>query len=745
MIEQIGRYRIEGLLGEGGMGVVYAARDERLDRPVALKVMREAIADETSRARFWREARVAASVSHPHICQTYELDEVEGRPYIAMERLEGETLAARIARGPLDPGAATGAALEMLDALGELHDRGLLHRDLKPANVFLTARGVKLVDFGLAKPMLSSTITGRGAIVGTPRYMAPEQLLGHPADARTELFAVGAILCEMLTGEPLFGGNSIAEVAYLIVHGTCSPPDTVSPAITRVLVRALAKNPDARFPDARAFANALRSGDAIDVQASETAGEPTRVIMLPLRVLRPDADTDFLAFSLPDAVGASLASVPGMVVRSSMTAARFGADTPDLRAVAREAAVDVVVTGTLMRAGDQVRVSVQAVHAASAKLVHTRTVQSTMGDLFALQDDLARRLVESLVERWTTSPQIETSQTALQRDRPRDPEAYALFLRGNERMMDSAHWQEALALYRASLEKDPAYAPAWARLGRVYRVMGKYGDAGPAALYRLAQEAFAHAFATSPDLPMAHHYGTYLDVETGHARAAMVRLLGRMRSHAPDAELLSALVVACRYCGLLNASLVADAAARRLDPNALSSVAYTHLLLGHLERAVAAETGDQGWVRAYVLQEQGRLDEARAVYRRLETESPHALVRRTGRFARLGLDGDPSSLREMMAAIDEHHHGDPEAMFLRARSFAFAGMRDEVFVLLRLSLDQGYCAPTVMRTARAFDRLRGEREFVELLAKADAERERSREAFLAAGGESVLGPGVTED
>src|SRR6266545_2182655 len=200
------------------MGVVYAARDERLERTVALKTMLSLAGDETARRRFWREARAAASVNHPNICQIYEIGEDAGELFIAMELLDGEALAERLARGPLNVSEAVPVCLGMLAALSALHARGIVHRDLKPSNVFLTPHGVKLLDFGLARPtdpelarslMSATELTQTGMLVGTPRYMAPEQVTGEDQDARTDLFATGAILFEMLAGRPAFAGANV--------------------------------------------------------------------------------------------------------------------------------------------------------------------------------------------------------------------------------------------------------------------------------------------------------------------------------------------------------------------------------------------------------------------------------------------------------------------------------------------------------------------------------------------------------
>jgi serine/threonine protein kinase len=284
------------------MGVVYSARDEKLERVVALKTMSSMATDETARRRFWREARAAATVNHPNVCQIYDIGEDDGTLFIAMELLEGESLAERLHRGALNASDAVPVALGILAALTALHSRGIVHRDLKPSNVFLTPFGVKLLDFGLARPELDRSLdvtgplTQTGIVVGTPRYMSPEQAAGGPADARSDLFAAGAILFEMLAGRPAFSGRTVVDILHATLHE--HPPALAgSPAVTaidRVIRRALAKRPDDRPPSAEMFADELRAVHGLEEAGSPALALPlTRIVVLPFRILRPDPESDF--------------------------------------------------------------------------------------------------------------------------------------------------------------------------------------------------------------------------------------------------------------------------------------------------------------------------------------------------------------------------------------------------------------------------------------------------------------------
>ena len=319
-------------LGEGGMGVVYAAHDDRLDRPVAIKRLRPDAGDGQERERLWREARTAARVNHPNICQLYEIDSDAQGLFLAMELLDGEPLSARLARGSLPASESGQIALSVLGALGALHQKGIVHRDLKPSNIFLAEHGVKLLDFGLARPFFGAVgsadndLTMPGVVMGTPRYMSPEQIDGGAADARSDLFVFGSVLYEMVTGRRAFEGDSIFAVARAI---TSEEPAALGGssgvvALDRVIHRALRKRPEERYQTAAAFAQDLRAALlGMDTASLAPVRPITRLVVMPFRVLRPDPSIDFLSFSLADAISAALAGLPSVVIRSTAAASRF--------------------------------------------------------------------------------------------------------------------------------------------------------------------------------------------------------------------------------------------------------------------------------------------------------------------------------------------------------------------------------------------------------------------------------------
>jgi TolB-like protein len=722
------------------MGVVFAAEDASLGRRVAVKTIAEP--DESARRRFRREARAAAAVNHPNVCQVYEIGEDGGELYIAMELLEGAPLGERLARGPLAVDEALALGRGILAALQALHAKGVVHRDLKPSNVFLTPHGVKLLDFGLARPLpqdltrtmeTGTELTRPGLLVGTPRYMAPEQVLGHDVDARTDLFSAAAILYEAVAGRPAFLGTTVVEVLSATLHE--QPPalagDAAVTAFDRALRRALAKSPADRPGSAAEMAREL---DGIEVGSGEggsaVARPLTRLVVLPFRLLRADPEVDFLSFALADAVSASLSGLPSLVIRSSAAAARFAADSPDLRALAAQADVDRVVMGTLLRAGGQLRATAQLVEAPSGTLVSTETVQVPLGDVFLLQDELARRIVESL------SPSLAERAAARRRGAPASARAYEFYLRANQVVRDWSQVAVARDLYRQSVEEDPGFAPGWAKLGRAYRLLAKYHLHRPEESMLRAEEAFRRALELDPDLPVAHKLYAHHEAERGRAQGAMVRLLGLAGSNRNDPEVFAGLVHACRYCGLLAASDAAHREARRLDPHAWTSVIYTWWFRDEAERIVDETTDAHDFeLRALALHRLGRTEEAVRVLVLASGRPAPPIFDLVSRSILDFLRGAPEarvSLADTVAA-----HTDPEALVIYGQTQARLGDTERALLTLTAAVERGFAVPEAFAHPW-LDQLRGPR-LDGLRARVEAGRARAEDAFRDAGGPALLG------
>jgi TolB-like protein/tetratricopeptide (TPR) repeat protein len=743
MPDSIGHYRIVRQIGRGGMGIVYEAFDEVLRRAVALKTILPS-ADAQMRDRLMREARAAAAVSHPNICQIFEIGEHEGDPFLAMELLDGQALADRLAEGPMQPGEAISTAMVILGALDALHKRSIVHRDLKPSNVFLSAHGVKLLDFGLARPFAvtvdDTALTLPGVLLGTPRYMAPEQARGEEVDARTDLFAVGTMLFEMLSGRPAFSGESTIDTLHAVLHE--QPPALVGSTMVvdadRIIQRALMKSPKERYQSAqdmtRDLKRCLAKGDASDAVVARAT---TRLMVLPFRVLRPDASIDFLAFSLPDAITVSLSGLESLVVRSSLAAAKYAGDQLDLRVLATEANVDAVVAGSLLPAGGQIRASVQIVEIPSGTVLWSHAFQVPLEDMFQIQDAVCSAVVEALA-----LPLSSREQRLLHRDVPSSSEAYAHYLRANRLSNQSSQWLLAREAYQRAVEADPTYAPAWARYGRCLRVMSKYGQGADAMEYRKeAEEAFQRAFRINPDLSVAHNLYTYLEVEDGRALEAMRRLLTRLRDRSSDPELYAGLVHACRYTGLLEASMAAYQRGRRLDPALQTSVSHTYFMLGEFERAIELDRDDPPYLSVMALLQLGRTADAAALCvkaRGRSTANDHLLLILdvlSGIVER-----DPKRVRTTIESLLSYPgFTDPEGLYYYAHDAAGVGELEWALDMLGRAVDSGLHCPHALEASPGLHFVRQEPGFAPILERARAGHTAAVEAFAREDGYQLLG------
>ena len=457
----------------------------------------------------------------------------------------------------------------------------------------------------------------------------------------------------------------------------------------------------------------------------------TRLIVLPFRMLRPDSETEFLAFSLPDALTSSLGGLQSLVVRSGIAAARFAGEPVDPKRIGIEADVDAIVTGTLLRSGSEVRVATQLTDASNGTLLWSHTAQTSIGDMFSVQDELTHRLVAAL-----SLPLTNGEQQTLRRDVPSSAKAYEYFLRGNQLSYDSKQWSVARDLYLRCVDEDPGYAPAWARLGRIHHVMGKYLPTGTHENLAHAEAAFRRALDLNPDLTLAHKLFAQLEVDLGRAHDAMVRLIAR--AHTADPELLAGLVSACRYCGLLDASAAAHERALDLEPKIRTSVGHTWFLQADHARVVTVKIAEFPYIVAISLAELGRADEALPVLRELEHKIPTRL-RDFIVAARTLLEGNAAESIAAVERVVSSDFRDPEGLFYLSRHLAHLHQLGPALGLFERVVASGFfCVPAMARDPW-LDSLRKKPVFTKLLRRAEAKHREAQSAFDRLGGDKVLG------
>jgi len=544
MIDQtISHFRITERLGAGGMGVVYKAVDTRLDRPVALKFLPDNMAEHPQALeRFRREARAASALNHPGICTIYDFGEQDGRSFIAMEFIDGETLRTPIHGKPIPFEEILKLGIQIAEALDAAHAEGIVHRDIKPANIFVTKRGqAKVLDFGLAKLVakgvavsdsgdeVSDSTSVVGIISGTPSYMSPEQIRGDDLDPRTDIFSLGLVLYEMATGRQAFGGATGGMIIDAVLTRSPAPARNINPDIPprleEIIDKALHKHRDQRYQHAAdILADLQRLGRASDsAQMSSTGQEKSTgqhtaatsstqtgtvraervakiidsLAVLPFENISRDQGNEYLGDGIAGSLINNLATVPKLRVLAQSTVFRFKGRSIDPQAVGRELNVRAVLTGRIMQSGGSLRIGTELVDVATGTQLWGAQYDRKPGDIFAIQDEISNEISGNLRLKLTRA-----EKKRLTKRQTEDAEAYRLYLKGRH------HWNQwtedgfykAIEYFQQAVDKDPAYALAYTGIADSYVLLGWNSYLPPKDAFPRGKKAALAALRLDPDL-----------------------------------------------------------------------------------------------------------------------------------------------------------------------------------------------------------------------------------------------------
>jgi serine/threonine-protein kinase len=505
-----GKYRIVEEVGRGGMGVVYKAEDLKLKRAVALKFLPPHLMDEPGlKERFLVEAQAAAALSHPNICTIYEVGEDEGRSYIAMEYVEGETLRDRLSKGPLEPGDAVGFIDQVAAGLGEAHHKGIIHRDVKSANIMVTPKGrAKVMDFGLAKLRGGSSLTKSQTTVGTVAYMSPEQARGEEVDQRTDIWSLGVVLYELLSGKLPFQGDRDQTLIYAILQ---KEPESLTkvrpglaPELEHIVFQALTKKLADRYKSMEELREDLAAiAEGLKPLKAKARPAAIKLAVLPFANLTGDSEQDYLSDGLTQEMITLLGRLHpqslGVIARTSVMRYKK-TDTP-IDQIGRELGVDYVLEGSARREGSRVRVSTDLIQVRDQTQLWGDAFEREMAGILVLQNDVAREVAKALALKLLPSEQAQLSMT-----RPVVPEAHEAYLRG------SFHWMKTTPVdldlaekyFDLALEKDPSYAQAYVGRAWVWFVRNQFGLASHEEAGSKAKAAALRAIELDDSLAGAH-------------------------------------------------------------------------------------------------------------------------------------------------------------------------------------------------------------------------------------------------
>jgi eukaryotic-like serine/threonine-protein kinase len=565
---RLGPYEILAPLGAGGMGEVYRARDSKLKREVAIKVLPQSLAaDDDALARFEREALAVAALSHPNILAIFDFGTHEGKTYTVMELLEGETLRGKLDAGPITQKRAVDYALQIAKGLSAAHEKGIVHRDLKPENLFVTRDShLKILDFGLAKKVEAvapgketSAPTGSGhtvpgTVMGTVGYMSPEQVRGQAADPRSDIFSFGAVLYEMLTGERAFRGESAIETMNAILKE--EPPEVsasrphLSPALDRVVRRCLEKSPAERFQSTRDLGFALAEAAGASAQPASVfheAGRSWRVLgtaaaslalvitlallldlaglrrrllgkggaaqpihslaVLPLENLSRDPQQEYFADGMTEELIASVSQISALRVISRTSVMQYKAAKRPLPEIARALNVDAVVEGSVLRSGDSVRITAQLIDAKSDRHLWAKSYQRDLRDVLALQGEVARAIAREVEAELTGA-----ERARLERSQPIDAKAHEAYLQGRLFLEQGSEegLKKAFDSFQKALQIEPDYAGAYSGLASYYAILPFHSQFSPAQVFPQARAAAQRAVELDEKLAEAHASLAYI-------------------------------------------------------------------------------------------------------------------------------------------------------------------------------------------------------------------------------------------
>ncbi len=781
-----GRYEILGELGRGGMGVVYKAQDSKLNRTVALKFLPPELTHISDvKERFLREAHAAAGLDHPNICTVYELDEAEMKTFISMAYIKGQNLREKIEANPLNLDEILNIAIQIAEGLSEAHRKGIVHRDIKSANIMVTDKDrVKIMDFGLAKIAGSTLVTQEGTTMGTIAYMSPEQIRGKEVDYRTDIWSLGVVLFEMLTGQLPFEGKHDQAVMYSIVNEDPRPITGVRAGIPMDLEylvgKAMEKDPTDRYQnvdeilvDLKSLKKEFKSGvtttkltntkspgkkrpypyvgitalcvvlivgglflwkrlvsDRMVLESSSLSGLK-RLAVLPFANIRSDPQTDFLGFALADQIIGDLAYAKNVLARPSSAVRQYQNQEVDVLAAGQDLKVDFIVMGHYLKEGDIVRLNIELVNVHSNEMIWREPIQVRYENVFELQDLVTKKVIDGLKTQF-----LQDERKRIQTDIPQNPLAYEYYLRSISYPFSNEGDQLAIEMLKKTIELDPNYAPAYDQLGdRIHR-LAQFGLLDPEENKR-AENSYLKALSLNEELLSALGNLAMLYAETARIEKAVEITRQMLEINPNNATAHFSLGYIYRYAGMLNESVQEMEKAVTLDPKnpEFRSIVITYQYVGEYEKAFetsriykesAFTLGEQG----VTFFRQGKQKQAVEYFDRVIAMEPDGLMALWVTGMKAFIEGNIEAGLDAARKFEQANITDVEAWYSFAGNYGLLGDKEGCIRTLQRAVDGGFFNYPVMLTDSFLDSVRDDPEFQRILEMAKAKHEAFKKRFF---------------
>ncbi len=498
------KYKVIQKVGEGGMGIVYEARDTRLDRTVALKFLSADLTrDQEAKQRFVQEARAAAALNHPNITTIYETDEYQGKTFIAMEFIPGQSLKKRLGEGPLALDEAKGLAIQVAEGLKEAHDTGIVHRDIKPANIMLTGKGMaKITDFGLAKLSGEADLTKASTIMGTVAYMSPEQARGQKTDHRTDIWSLGCVFYEMLSGERPFKSTHDQALLYSVLNEEPAQLSSLRPEIpsniARIVYNALTKDQNHRYQDLKDFIQDLKTAQVFRLELPK---QEKSIVVLPFKNISPEQYTEYFSDGLTEEIITDLSKLKKLRVISSTSAMMLKQTKKPITTIGRELDVQYVLEGSVRKAGQNLRITAQLIDARNDIHVWAEKYRGTLDDVFDIQEKVSRSIVDEIKLKLTPEEEAEIGERGIE-----NIQAYEYYLRARREIYTLTRdgLDNALQYLRKGLDIVGENVLLYSCMGNVYYQYWNYGVWPDLSNIQKAEECAQKVFELEPDSKHGH-------------------------------------------------------------------------------------------------------------------------------------------------------------------------------------------------------------------------------------------------